>query len=173
MSNTNNLVIFDVDGTLSDPFLRMKYISGEGKKNWGAFFREAKEDFLVSHVSKMYKLLHILGHDIRVVTGRPEHLREDTLAWFDLYGLPLTTEKLFMRANSDRRPDFLVKQDIFTSWNVPPQDVFCVFEDRLQVVAMWKSLGLKVFVCGGDYEDSPGYLKYHEHMERIKGYIAA
>lgn len=153
------LVIFDIDGTLADTNHRLHHIkdSGTTKKNWGRFFKEARDDPPVSAVISMYKLLHVIGHPIKVVTGRPEHLREDTLSWLHQQGLPTKSEDLFMRGNAERAKDFIVKKRIFDSWGISPDQVFCVFEDRLQVVAMWKSLGIQVFVCGDEYEETSSF----------------
>ena len=172
MTSTSPIIIVDIDSTLSDPSFRLHHLfpnkeNGE-KKNWGAFFREAKNDPPIPAMVKIYKIFYTLGYDLRVVTGRPEHLRFDTLTWFEQYGMPLKTENLFMRSNSDRRPDFLVKEDALRSWEVPVEKIFCAFEDRLQVVAMWKSFGIPVFVCGNDYEDSSNFLKFREEKERLE-----
>ena len=60
--------------------------------------------------------------------------RPDTEAWLDLYvGVPY--EGLFMRPAGDNR-----------------KDAVGVFDDRRQVVRMWRSLGLTVFqVAEGDF----------------------
>lgn len=165
-----DIIIFDVDGTISDSNHRLHYIhpdKSKGEKgNFRAFLDSAKDDPLVTRVAQMYKLLYVVYPDIRVVTGRPESLRQVTLDWFAQHGLPLATENLYMRKQGDNRRDFLIKQEIFNSWKISPEQVFCVFEDRLQVVAMWESLGIQVFVCGGGYQDHDNY-QFFERCTKV------
>lgn len=147
----NSIVIFDIDGTLADCSHRLPFIKTEGeKKDWKSFFARTKEDLLISHTAKIYGILHRLGWYLPVITGRPEKLRQDTLDWFKDHYLPLKTENLHMRPDKDNRPDYEVKKDLFFSLKILPEDVLCAFEDRPQVIDMWKDLGISVLNCGDE-----------------------
>jgi len=57
-----------------------------------------------------------------------------------------------MRAAGDMRKDAIVKAEIFDREIRHRWDVTAVFDDRQQVVRMWRSLGLTVFaVAEGDF----------------------
>ena len=59
---------------------------------------------------------------------------------------------LFMRPYGDSRKDSVVKREIFEREIQSRYQVVGVFDDRMQVVRMWRDLGLTVFqVADGDF----------------------
>jgi hypothetical protein len=59
---------------------------------------------------------------------------------------------LHLRAVGDHRKDAVVKREIFDREVRDRYRVVGVFDDRMQVVAMWRELGLTVFqVAEGDF----------------------
>ena len=57
-----------------------------------------------------------------------------------------------MREDTDHRPDWQVKREIYEREIKDKYNVIGVFEDRQQCVDMWRSLGLTCFqVAKGDY----------------------
>jgi len=61
-------------------------------------------------------------------------------------------EGLFMRATGDQRRDHIVKEEIFDREIRGRYHVVGVFDDRAQVVRMWRSLGPTVFqVAEGNF----------------------
>jgi len=145
-------VIFDVDGTLADANHRLHFIKGDkdsGKRNWGAFFREAIKDSPYEHVRLMNHFFDDAGFFIYLITGRPSNLRKDTEDWLAKHNIRY--DSLLMRPATDRRPDYESKKDLFVQEGINKDEVVCVFEDRLQVAKMWKELGLQVCVCGEDW----------------------
>lgn len=97
---------------------------------------------------------------ILFVTGREDSgtAKNKTISWllhkcgFYNYGSPykqkLSDEgpeydwELFMRKPGDRRPDNIVKAEIYKYKIEPHYNVMAVFEDRDSVVKMWRDLGL-------------------------------
>lgn len=97
------------------------------------------------------RAMHAAGHGIVYCSGRTDDSREDTAAWLDQHvGVPY--EGLFMRVTGDQRRDNIVKQEIFDKEIRSRYHVVGVFDDRQQVVRMWRSLGLTVFqVAEGNF----------------------
>ena len=61
-----------------------------------------------------------------------------------LYG-----ELLYMRKDGDTRPDYVIKPELVKDFI---DDIYMVFEDRDQVVKMWRDLGITCLqVANGDY----------------------
>lgn len=58
-----------------------------------------------------------------------------------VHGVP---HLLFMRGASDQRPDDMVKADIYANEIYGKFNVIVVFDDRLNVVRFWRSIGLTV-----------------------------
>jgi hypothetical protein len=87
-----------------------------------------------------------MGCPLIIMTGRTEPFRDETLKWLRLRGL--TPRILYMRAKDDRRKNVIVKQEMMSAFllqhQVKQSDILCVFEDRDEIVAMWRSLG---YVC--------------------------
>lgn len=97
------------------------------------------------------RAMHAAGHEIVFCSGRTDDCREDTAAWLEEHvAVPYTA--LFMRATGDQRRDSIVKQEIFDKEIRSRYHVVGVFDDRQQVVRMWRALGLTVFqVAEGNF----------------------
>lgn len=138
--NLEDVVIFDIDGTLSHV---------NGKRDYFDWDKVDRDD-LDTIVFDAYKAYKDAGNKIYVVTGRSEEAREKTELWLDFYGI--TYEKLLMRKADDYRPDNIVKMEIFNTHIKGKCNVKVIFEDRQKIINMWRNLGLKVFqVSKGDY----------------------
>ena len=132
------IVICDIDGTLADCDHRLKYVKEE--KNWDTFFALMDKDTLREGVASMLKLTYA-DKIIVIVTGRPDSYRDVTEAWLKKYDIKY--DALYMRRASDRRPDYIVKQEILDK-HIPKDRVEIVIDDRQQVVTMWRNNGLPV-----------------------------
>ncbi len=143
--------IFDIDGTLADPTHRLHHIL-EGERNWDAFYEELINDPIILPVANIMHSLIGAGYGIIFITGRNEVCLEDTRKWIETV-LGVNCYSLFMRRNNDRRPDYIIKKDIYESWpDELKNSIQGVFEDRNQVVDMWRELGLICLqVQEGDY----------------------
>lgn len=143
--------IFDIDGTLSNPGHRLRFITGY-KKDWDSFYGELEHDEPICDVVGLALTIAVhTGHAIILITGRPERTRQATIKWLDEH-TGLWPCKLYMRPDGDRRPDYELKHDIYEREIKDKYDVAGVFEDRQQVVDMWRSLGLTCFqVANGNH----------------------
>jgi hypothetical protein len=100
------LAVIDVDGVVADVRHRVRFLDSR-PKDWDAFFGAAADDPPLSvGVARVTELA--ADHDIVWLTGRPEWLREVTIAWFAQNGLP--GGRLIMRRGRDRRPARIVKK---------------------------------------------------------------
>lgn len=124
--------IFDIDGTLAIMKDRSAYDT-----------EKVIEDLLNPVVANMLFLLQKQGFKIVLLSGRSEESREATTAWALKHALPISD--LFMRSAGDFRKDFIVKEELLTNMVLPKYTPIAVFDDRLQVVEMWASLGLFCF----------------------------
>jgi predicted kinase len=89
---------------------------------------------------------------IILVSGRSELSRDATVMWIAGHTLMQDVNALFMRPTGDGRKDSDVKYEIFDEKIRNRYNVLCVFDDRNQVVQMWRSIGLTVFqVADGDF----------------------
>jgi predicted kinase len=90
-----------------------------------------------------------LQHKIIFLSGREgtEEVRGKTLKWLlDDFGVADLTEgcwELFMRAEGDSRPDFIVKYELYNKHIRGQLNPIFSLDDRNQVVRLWRELGLK------------------------------
>ena len=137
-------IICDIDGTLALRGERSPYDMtrvGEDLPNVPVLYAVA-----ALHCYVNYPLIF--------TSGRDETARKDTRSWLRRYldTFAVNDFMLVMRATGDVRPDHEVKQEMLDLRILPEYDVFCVFDDRRQVVQMWRANGLTVFdVADGDF----------------------
>lgn len=132
--------IFDIDGTLA---LNL------GGRNIYDLTRVHEDHPHAPIVSILWALA---ADEFQIVycSGRSEDSRKETSEWITKnIGVP---GPLFMRASGDYRKDSIVKRELFDNHIRDNYNVVGVFDDRDQVVRMWRDLGLQVSqVAYGDF----------------------
>ena len=148
----NNIAIFDLDGTLALIDKRRDISKKDnGKMDWDKFFDPKNIDLDLPNqpVMDMANLLSSQGFKIFILSGRSDVTHQATRdllnkhnVWFDM---------LLMRPqNHLYMPDNDLKQMWLDSIGV--DNVAMVFDDRNQVVDMWRSNGITCFqVADGDF----------------------
>lgn len=134
------VVLVDIDGTVA-------VMNGRSPYDMTRVGDDAPNHAVIVAVRAM----HAAGHGVVFCSGRDDSCRAETLAWLDLHvGVPHLG--LFMRAEGDSRKDSIMKREIFDREIRDRYHVVGVFDDRMQVVRMWRALGLTVFqVADGDF----------------------
>jgi hypothetical protein len=100
------VAVIDVDGVVADVRHRLAHLDRR-PRDWDGFFGAAADDPpLATGVARVRELA--AENDIVWLTGRPEQLRDTTLAWFARHDLP--SGRLIMRRGNDRRPARVVKR---------------------------------------------------------------
>jgi hypothetical protein len=142
------IYIFDIDGTLSDASHRLHFIQKE-PKDWTGFFSAAVDDQPIWEVITVARALHA-AHEIVLVTGRSESIRALTRQWLIKYRVPFSL--LLMRKEGDHREDYVVKAELLEDSMFLGGKIGGAFEDRQQVVDMYREKGIKTFqVAKGDF----------------------
>lgn len=132
------VVVVDIDGTLARHTNRTPHE-----------YHKVGDDVLIQPI---YNLVSVLERFMYVVylSVRPETCREDTENWLRRNALP--EGPLFMRAQGDGRPDYIVKSELFDEHVSEKYNVRYVLDDRNSVVKMWRDKGLTVLqVADGDF----------------------
>jgi predicted kinase len=138
--NRPEAVLVDIDGTVAVLGDRSPYDMAR-----------VGEDTPNHAVITAVRAMHAFGHRIVYCSGRSEDARARTEHWLaEHVGVP--HEALYMRKSGDTRRDSVVKAEIFEREIQHRYRVTGVFDDRNQVVRMWRALGLTVFqVAEGDF----------------------
>ena len=147
-------VIFDLDGTLALIDKRRALATKDGKMDWDVFFSadNIKLDVPNTPVIKMAQMLDSQGFNIVILSGRSKVSYRTTRQWLIQNDVPF--DDLHMRPTSDDW-HYMKDSDLKQIWLdsvVDKDDVFAVFDDRQQVVDMWRDNGLTCFqVADGDF----------------------
>lgn len=120
--------LFDIDGTLAI------MSPDRGPFDWHKVHDDTANQWVMD-------ICGSLAHSkIIVMSGRDESCREATLEWLDDHYM--FYDELHMRPAGDTRKDRIVKLELFQKYVAPNYNVLAVFDDRCQVVDMWREIGL-------------------------------
>jgi predicted kinase len=125
-------VIIDVDGTVA--------LKGT---------RDPFDESRVSEDAPNQRVIDIVKADVALhdlypifVSGRSTGCAYETIDWLEKYVFPDGGFSIFMRKEGDNRPDYEIKLEIFDQFIRSQYNVVGVYDDRNQVVAMWRSIGI-------------------------------
>lgn len=130
----DQIYIFDIDGTIAKMKDRSPF-------EW----HRVGEDDPIEHV--IDTLIHLSkNYGVVFMSGRDEVCRNETEVWITRHtGIEKPT--LFMRPQNDQRKDSIIKQELFDKYIKDKYYVVGVFDDRDQVVKVWRDMGLICFQC--------------------------
>jgi HAD superfamily, subfamily IIIB (Acid phosphatase) len=144
---TEEIVIFDIDGTLADVSERIHHLRKQ-PKDWGAFFDGMAQDKAVRSMVRLCEILYSSGVKVILCSGRNEAHRGATVEWLARQGVRY--HELLLRGDGDRRSDVVAKREMVAG--VDKRKVLFVVEDRSRVVEMWRAEGLVCLQCApGDF----------------------
>lgn len=146
--HANYAIGCDLDGTMCDVTWRRAHAVA---REWAWFYAGIPDDEPYMPVLLVVHSFLMRGTPIVWFTGRPEQHRAETVRWLEKNYLP--TEMLYMRGDTDRRPDTEVKAEQYRLYQQQyGWPLMFVMEDRDRVVAMWRKLGVSCFqVREGQY----------------------
>jgi predicted kinase len=137
-------ILIDVDGTLSK----------RGDRGIYDFEKSIDDDyyfqtrFLLELIADQNKWQNPIVPSLRLIvfSGREDKFQAVTEAWLKKSHIPY--DEIHMRKTEDKRPDYIVKQELYDTIIKDKYNVFFVLDDRKQVIDMWKRNGL--YVLGAD-----------------------
>ena len=139
---SEEVVIFDIDGTLADNSQRVHYVQTK-PKNWDAFNAAMEKDSAIHSMVRLCNLLYEAGLHIILCSGRNEKHRSETIRWLKNEGV--NYHELLLRTDNDKRQDSVIKREMLQ--NLDKSRILFVVEDRSQAVEMWRSEGLTCLQC--------------------------
>ena len=152
MIRNDKIVIFDLDGTLALIDDRRDLATKDnGKFDWDVFFNpdNISLDLPNQPVIDMANLLHKQGFRIFILSGRSDVTHQVTVDWLNDNGV--WWDHLVMRPQNQL---YLPDNDLKQGWldSIGKDNVAMVFDDRNQVVDMWRQNGLTCFqVADGNF----------------------
>ncbi len=128
----DNVVIVDLDGTIAD----------HSQRHW-TDYADVINDKPIHNVVNSVRNEDEMGNDVIFMSGREDICYEDTKLWIArTFHWPAEYVNLHMRVAKDNRPDFIVKEELFQKHVHGKYNVLRCYDDRDQVVALWRYKGL-------------------------------
>lgn len=129
-------ILCDVDGTVARN-------TGRGPFDWNRVGEDHPERDVMDLVD-CYR--NATGLPLIILSGRSDACRDLTLSWLRMF---LSFDSLLMREDGDYTPDWALKLQIYRMRIEPYTKIKAVFDDRKQVVDMWRSIGLRCYDVAG------------------------
>ena len=122
-------IIVDIDGTLA-------HMKNRSPFDWNKV-DEDEVDEIIKGISNTYSN----SGKVIIMSGRDGICRDKTIKWLEDNNI--IYDMLFMRAEGDFRKDSIVKRELFDKNIKDKYYIEYVMDDRNQVVAEWRNMGLK------------------------------
>lgn len=139
------MIILDLDNCISNDAWRIPKIdmSKSGFERYHNYHSLAHLDEVGNE-----DLFATSSHDIIIATSRPEVYKDATKCWLKRHGIsPIL---LLMRSVGDTSPSVAVKGEfvnyIFRMLGVRLSDIACAYDDRQDIVDMYRLLGINAEV---------------------------
>ena len=143
-------VIFDVDGTIADVEHRRHFVS-QKPADWKSFRNSTVFDTPVQWVCDIAKRFIAQGDNVAFFSARNESERSITEKQISEW-IGEGHQGLFLRPDGDFRRDDEFKSDLADKFEEVGGKIDIVFDDRNQVVEMWRARGTTVVqVAEGDF----------------------
>jgi len=142
-------IIFDVDGTLMDITHRRHHVMTT-PKDFKSFRAATGDDTPNMDVFAVAIALKAAGNRIIISSGR--NASDRAITNHQLLHAGLNFDAMFLRKDGDHRQDHIVKGEMLDDMGAQGFFPTIAFDDRQQVVGMWRAKGLRVFqVAPGDF----------------------
>lgn len=143
-----DIIVFDMDGTLSLNGDRVKYLL-QKPKDWDSYFEACDEDAENPPITMLCRNMVNQNMNVKIVTGRRESTRLKTHTWLHNAGIFIKSNDIYMRKDGDKRHDIELKPELVKPFI---NDILIIFEDRNSVVKKWRELGITCLqVAEGDF----------------------
>ena len=152
ITNRQNTVIFDLDGTLANIDKRRDVSTKDnGKLDWDKFFDPKNISLDQPNLPVVWLAQTMFDKGFRVVifSGRSDITKDATLKWLDKHDIKF--DLLRMRPHSLK---FVPDAELKKEWldELGKDFVFLVVDDRQKVVDMWRKQGLNTWqVADGNF----------------------
>ncbi|MEC7578895.1 MAG: HAD family acid phosphatase [Actinomycetota bacterium] len=133
LSKGSEVVIFDLDGVISDAAHRQHFLKGT-ERDWDGFFSACTEDPpIISGV----KLINVLNkyHKTIILTARPSSVQSKTVHWLKRHSV--VWDVLIMRSDDDHRQSSEMKLTALNQIRDAGYDPVLVFDDDPKNIAMF------------------------------------
>lgn len=152
------LYIFDIDGTIALIEHRKHFLERkDDPRRWRDFYAACDKDKPNAPVIATMERLRRANADIWFFSGRSSEVRNKTVAWLAEHTSFMTADLEGPMLTMRNEGDYTADNELKSSWYDEMLDddkrrLIAVFDDRNQVVNMWRSKGVACFqVAPGEF----------------------
>ena len=149
LPKNSEIVIFDLDGVISDASHRQHFLRGT-KKDWDGFFSACSDDPPISSGLELTKIINKL-QGLIILTARPSTVQSETLDWLNHHGV--SWNALIMRSEQDHLSSAEMKLLAIGEIEAASFNPILVFDDDPKNIAMFKEEGIPVVSVHSGYYD--------------------
>lgn len=133
-------IIVDVDGTIAS-YMGVRDVYDYSK----VYYDNPHEDII-----RLVQLEAATGTKVIIMSGREDSCKEDTISWLEKYDVPF--DAVFMRKTGDKRPDYIIKDELIRENVQDNYHVIYGLDDRNSVVNHNREMGYRILaVAPGDF----------------------
>lgn len=145
----SRIIVFDIDGTLSNLHHRRHLVEAK-PKDWKAFNDGMALDEPHDDVVDLLLLFYMKNYKVVLCTGRDEDYKQVTKDWLMKHDIPF--DAIYMRKSKDRRGDDIIKVELLEEIRGDFGEPWLWFDDRNRVVDAVRAAGVRVMqVAPGDF----------------------
>ncbi len=141
------MVIFDIDGVLSDARPRQHHLRG-GSPDWRSFFSNGIHD---KPLTAGVALAKVIAVPIVAVSARPNHVHADTVEWLEREGVPF--DLVITRPEGDQRSSSEFKAAELSALQQAGYEVVLAIDDDPANVSMYRDHGVEALYIHSGYYD--------------------
>ena len=145
----SEIVIFDLDGVISDASHRQHFLKG-AEKDWDGFFSACTEDPPISSGLELVNLINKL-HGVLILTARPVTVKSETLDWLSHHSV--SWNALIMRSKEDHLSSAEMKLLAIGEIEAASFNPILVFDDDPKNIAMFEEQGIPAISVHSGYYD--------------------
>ena len=129
----SEVIIFDLDGVISDAAHRQHFLKST-EKDWDGFFSACTEDPPIISGVKLIKILN-KSHKTIILTARPKSVQSETVHWLERHSV--VWDALIMRSDDDHQQSSEMKRTALNQIRDAGYNPILVFDDDPKNIAMF------------------------------------
>lgn len=145
-------IIVDLDGTLLQSQHAVDFADVNGNIDWKKWTASTAFATVNMWCADIVRTFAADGYQILFLTARSDskEFRAITETWLKNNAFDMIPYKLIMRDEFDKRPDTVIKEEIYNTKIAPYYNVSFAIDDKKKIVDMWRNIGVPALHCA-DY----------------------
>ena len=145
----SEVVIFDLDGVISDASHRQHFLKSD-VKDWKGFFSACSEDPPIPSGVRLINIIYDF-HGVIILTARPMTVQSETIDWLEHHGI--SWNALIMRSEQENLGSAEMKLKALSEILAATFDPILVFDDDPKNIVMFQEQNVDAVSVHSGYYD--------------------